>query len=130
MKTNKILFGLSALALTALAFSPSLVNAYKGDPNVQGPNYSEDRHEVMEQAFANNDYNTWSQQVQGQGVKNKINETNFAKFSEAHRLSLEGKTQEAAAIRAELGLGLGNGSGQGSRGGNGQGQNAGNCINQ
>jgi hypothetical protein len=133
MKNNKIILGVSALALTALVAAPSIVSAYKGDPNVQGPNYSPERHAVMTQAFANNDYNAWKEQVQGRGVANKINESNFAQFAQAHQLAAEGKTEEAAAIRAELGLGLRNGSGQGSKDGNGQGQkgqNAGNRINQ
>jgi len=44
-----------------------------------------------------------------------ITEENFARFAEAHRLALEGKTDEANQIRAELGLGQGqrNGDGQG-----------------
>ena len=139
MKTNKILLGISGLALTALTLTPSLVNAYQGDPNTKGPDYSPERHEIMTQAFTNNDYNAWKEQVQGKGVANRINETNFAKFAQAHNLNLEGKTEEAAAIRTELGLGLRNGSGAGSKDGSGQGpregqgqkgRNATNRVNQ
>jgi hypothetical protein len=128
MKTNKILLGLSALALTAVVAVPGLVKAYQGDPNVQGPNYSPERHETMTQAFENNDYNTWSQQMQGRGrVTQVVNESNFSQFAQMHQLMLKGRTQEANAIRAELGLGLQNGSGyQGGNGGS-RGQNKGNC---
>lgn len=81
--------------------------AYRGDPNVQGPNYSPERHQAMIQAFENNDYNAWKEQMAGKGrVTQVINQDNFARFAEAHRLTLEGKTDEAKQIRSELGLGM------------------------
>jgi hypothetical protein len=52
-----------------------------------------------------------------------VNEENFDRFAEAHRLALEGKTEEAAQIRAELGLGVG--GGPSSEKGQGQGQGRG-----
>jgi len=68
----------------------------------------------MTKAFENNDYNAWKEQMGGRGrVSQVINEENFERFAEAHRLALEGKTEEAAKIRQELGLGLQNGSGKG-----------------
>ncbi len=131
MKTNKILLGLSGLALTAFALTPSLVSAYQGDPNVSGPDCSPERHEVMTQAFESNDYNAWKEQMQGKGrVTQVVNEGNFSKFAQAHQLSEEGKTDEAAAIRAELGLGLKSANGEGYKGGNGQGQKGQNQANQ
>ena len=61
--------------------------------------------------------------MQGRGrVSQVVNEGNFARFAEMHKLMLEGKTNEANAIRTELGLGLRNGSGQGQ--GMGYGRNA------
>lgn len=114
MNKKSILLGVSSLALTALAFTPSLIKAYQGDPSVQGPNCTPERHEAMEQAFANNDYATWQSLMQGRGrVKDLINEGNFAQFSQAHQLAAEGKVEEANQIRTELGLGLRNGSGKG-----------------
>lgn len=113
---NKTILALSAAVLGIGAFfaTSSSALAYRGDPNVQGPNYTAERHEAMTKAFENKDYNAWKKQMQGRGrVSQVINESNFAKFAEMHRLMLDGKTAEANAIRTELGLGLQNGSGQG-----------------
>lgn len=124
-----MLFGATALVLGGLIMTPRLVGAYQGDPSVQGPDCSSERHETMEQAFGNNDYNAWKELMSGKGrVTQVITEENFARFAEAHKLAEEGRLEEAKAIRQELGLGLGNrngdGSGQGNKGqGMGQGQN-------
>jgi hypothetical protein len=120
---NKTILTLSALILGtgALVYGVPKVLAYRGDPNVQGPNYSSERHEAMTQAFNNKDYNAWKELMQGRGrVTQVINEGNFARFSEMHKLMLQGKTDEANKIRTELGLGLRNGSGQGQNGGFGK----------
>lgn len=119
--------GLSLAGFTALSGSAF---AYRGDPTVKGPNYSEERHQAMTKAFESNDYNAWKELMQGKGrVTQVVNEQNFAKFAEAHKLALEGKTEEAKKIREELGLGLRNGAGYGGRGdgqrmGGGYGRNA------
>lgn len=113
---NKTILALSAVALGIGAFfaTSSSALAYRGDPNVQGPNYTAERHVAMTSAFENKDYNAWKAQMQGRGrVTQVVTESNFAKFAEMHRLMLDGKTSEANAIRVELGLGLQNGSGQG-----------------
>ncbi len=122
-----MLLGATALMFGTIALLPKMTLAYRGDASVQGPNYTEERHEAMTKAFANRDYNAWKALVDGKGVANRVTAENFAKFAEAHQLSLEGKSAEAAAIRAELGLGQqnGGGMGQGKRQGNGQG-----CLNQ
>jgi len=125
MNMNKTILALSALVLGAGALFVTVpkVLAYRGDPNVQGPNYTTERHEAMTKAFENNDYNAWKVQMQGRGrVTQVINEGNFVRYSEMHKLMLEGKTEEANKIRTELGLSLGNGSGQGQ--GMGYGRNA------
>ena len=96
--------------------STKAVEAYRGDPNVQGPNYSTERHEAMLKAFANNDYNAWKNLMQGRGATRVINAQNFARFAEAHKLALAGKTAEANKIRQELGLGNGGGMGFGKVG--------------
>lgn len=122
---NKKLLAVSVLTLGAgiLFATTSGVLAYRGDPSVQGPNYTPERHEAMTQVFENNDYNAWKGLMQGKGrVTQVVNEGNFARFSEMHKLMLEGKTDEANKIKAELGLGLRNGSGQGQ--GMGYGRNA------
>lgn len=97
-----------------LAGSAAAAQAYQGDPSVKGPNYSEERHTAMEQAFANNDYAAWKDLMQGRGrVTQVINQDNFARFAEAHRLAENGDLAGAQKIRTELGLGLRNGSGNG-----------------
>lgn len=113
MKNKIIAFSIFALSVGALIFGAANASAYKGDPNIQGPNYTPERHEQMTEAFNNNDYNAWVQLMQGNGrVTQVVNEGNFARFTEMHKLMLEGKTEEANAIRTELGLGLHDGSGQ------------------
>ncbi|KKS95668.1 MAG: hypothetical protein UV71_C0004G0008 [Microgenomates group bacterium GW2011_GWC1_43_13] len=123
---NKIVLTLLGIALGAGALfaSNSSALAYRGDPNIQSPNYTAERHEAMTRAFENKDYNAWKEQMQGRGrVSQVINEGNFARFAEMHKLMLEGKTEEAGKIRTELGLGLGDGSGQGQRSGYGRNAN-------
>ncbi len=123
MNKQSILLGAATLVLGGIALAPGAVNAYQGDPSVQGPNYTPQRHETMIKAFENKDYQAWKNLMPGNGrVTQVVNEANFAKFSEAHQLALEGKTDEANKIRAELGLGQRNGSGRGQ--GQGYGRNS------
>ncbi len=128
MKTsNKTLVGVAALVAVILAGAYSFSSAYQGDYTKKGPNYSEERHEAMQKAFENNDYNAWKEQMNGRGrVSEVINEENFAKFAEAHRLADEGKYDEADQIREELGLrtrdGKRMGAGYGNRDGRGHGR--------
>jgi len=113
---KKITLGLGILALTLgiVSISAASVFAYQGDPTVQGPNYSVDRHEAMEEAFENNDYEAWKNLMVGNGrVMQVVNKDNFSKFAEAHELAEQGNTVEAQKIRQDLGLGLRNGSGSG-----------------
>ncbi|MFA5961325.1 MAG: hypothetical protein WC848_01425 [Parcubacteria group bacterium] len=123
--TKKTIIGLGALAIIlggAVAFANSS-QAYEGDPNVKGPNYSEERHEAMLEAFKNNDYNAWKSLMAGRGrAMQVVNESNFARFAEAHRLAESGDLAGAQKIRAELGLGLKNGTGAG--------RGMGNCQNR
>jgi len=117
MKKTTLILGTLALVLgvTAISVNPAL--AYRGDITVKGPNYSTERHTAMLKIFENKDYNAWKKLMQNQGrVTQIINETNFAKFAEAHSLALQGKTVEAQKIRQELGLGLQNGLGKNSGG--------------
>lgn len=106
--------GLSALVLGALVFIPNNTEAYRGDINVKGPNYSAERHEAMQKSFDNNDFISWQKLMEGKGrVTQVINKDNFVKFAEIHKLLQEGKKEEAQKLRAELGLGLQNGMGRG-----------------
>jgi len=116
MNTKKLLLGFSTLALTAVIGSvvAGSAQAYQGDMTKKGPNYTPERHETMTKAFENKDYNAWKNLMQGRGrITQVVNAQNFARFAEAHKLALAGKTDEANKIRAELGLGLHNGTGTG-----------------
>lgn len=124
---NKTILALStiALGLGIVSFTAPSVLAYRGDPSVQGPDCTAERHEAMIKAFENNDYNAWKDQMQGKGrVTQVVNEENFARFSEMHKFMLEGNTEEANKIRTELGLNLRDGSGQGQGQRLGLGKNA------
>lgn len=121
-KINLMKVTAAALFLGVLLVVPGVVNAYRGDPSIKGPNCTEERSQEMEQAFEENDYNAWKNLMQGKGkVTQIVNEGNFTQFAEAHRLAGEGRIDEANQIRTELGLGLGNGSGNGQGNGSGQG---------
>lgn len=105
----------SVFVVGGLALSYGNVSAYRGDPAVQGPNYTPERHEAMQKAFSEKNYDAWKNLMAGRGrVTQVINQDNFAKFAQMHQYMLEGKTDEANKIRAELGLGLHNGSGKNS----------------
>ncbi len=120
---KKITLGLGSLALAfgVIIISTDSAFAYRGDPKVQGPNYSVERHTAMQKAFENKDYTTWKNLMQNRGKASQvITEANFARFVDAHNLALQGKIVEAQKIRQELGLGLQNGSG---RNGGGMGRN-------
>jgi hypothetical protein len=113
---KKSVYGLGALALMfgTVAIYPVLASAYRGDVNVKGPNYSTERHEAMQKAFALKDYDAWASLMHGRGrVTEVVNRENFSKFAEAHELMLQGKTSEANQKRENLGLGSPNRSGRG-----------------
>ena len=117
MKKTGLILGAIALAGVGAYLATSKVNAYRGDPNVKGPNYTEERHQEMTQAFEKNDYQAWKKLMAGRGRASEVvTEENFAQFAKAHQLMLEGKIDEARQIRAELGLGRGKGNGQGQEG--------------
>lgn len=126
---NKIVLGLGTLAVVlGVAGSAS---AYRGDPNVQGPNYSPERHVKMEKAFETKDYTAWESLMTKNGrITQVVNKENFAKFAEAHELAEKGDLAGAQKIRKDLGLGLQNGSGQGLMKGFGRGTNRSNCLNK
>ena len=125
MNNKKIILGISALTLAAgTLLIPGSVSAYQGDYTREGPDCGSEKHEAMEQAFENNDYQAWTELMEGKGrVTQVVNESNFARFAEAHKLAEEGNYDEADAIRQELGLRTRNGEkvGAGYKQGNGQG---------
>jgi len=109
MTNSKIITGTAALvALVAVGGLAGVSFAYQGDPDVKGPEYSEERHDSMEEAFENKDYNTWRELMDSRGrVTDVITEENFEKFAEIHNLVQEGRLEEAKQLREELGLGQG-----------------------
>jgi len=72
-------------------------------------------NEEARMALENNDYNAWAEAVAGTPIADKINESNFSKLVESHKLMLEGqaKFEEARKIREELGFGIGRRGGEG-----------------
>jgi hypothetical protein len=89
------------------------VYAYKGNPAVNGPNYSEAVHDQLEAAIDNGDYDAWIKIRQENNLPMNgrmfqvINKDNFAKYAEMHDAQLSGDIDSANAIRAELGLSQG-----------------------
>ena len=120
MKTSKMLG--SILAISAIVTAP-MAFAYHGDPNVQGPDYSPERHTAMIQAFELQDYNAWVELMKNRGrVTQVVNADNFSQFAEAHELAHSGDLEGAKKIREELGLGMKDGRGRGHGFANKQGQ--------
>ena len=128
---NKIAkIGLFALLVVGLIVSTGVVSAYRGDYSVQGPNYSEDRHEAMEDAFDTLDYNAWYQLMTADGriprVAEVMTESNFGLFAQAQEAAENGDLELAAELRAELGLN----DGMGPKDGNGHGKEVGQGMKQ
>ncbi len=109
MTKQSMILGVAALALVGSVLVPSVL-AYKGDPNIKGPNYSVQRHEAMEKAFETNNYNAWKGLMAGKGgrVTQVVNASNFSEFAKAHKLAESGKLDEASKIRQSLSLGQNN----------------------
>ncbi len=107
--------------------------AYQGDPNVQGLNYTSERHEAMVEAFANKDFEAWKEvraDMRNGHMTEIINdEEKFAKFAQTREMRLAGDTEGVNAMRAELGLGHGmkgqGGDYRGMKDGSHRGQNYG-----
>lgn len=113
MKKSVLTAAALVIAVGTVVAVASSVSAYKGDPQVMGPNCDEETHEQMSQIMENGDYQAWKELRQGKGrIDEVINEDNFNRFVEMHQLRVEGKDEEANQIREELGLGLRDGSGQ------------------
>ena len=126
------LMALFVVGFVVLA-SASFAFAYQGDPNVQGPNYSEERHDAMQEVFENADYDAWvelmSENGRRPGVLRKVNAENFETFIAAHNAALDGDFETAKTLRESIGLnGLGRGQGKGK--GHGRMSGKGNCQNR
>ncbi len=132
MKNKLIVLGTLAVALLGvIAFTTRQTDAYRGDITQVGPNHTEEREAEMEKVMESKDYDAWvalmTQDGRTPGVVNKISKEDFPAFAQAYQLAHEGKTEEANAIRQELGLGQGERKGNGQ--GNGSGLRDGSCNN-
>lgn len=121
---------MSVLVISAVfLLSAGAVFAYQGNPEVEGPNYSEDRHAAIQEAFDNVDYDTWlvlmSENSGYSRVLQVVTEDNFAIFVEARNAMLSGNSEYAQELKASLGLGQKNGEGNSHSKGQGQGQGTG-----
>jgi len=114
-KTRKLIIA-SILILIILGGAGAVL---ADDSNELYARNKSERHQQMEKAINNNDFNLWKQLMGNRGVTQKITEQNFSKFVEMHKLMEAGKLNEADKIRQELGLGqkMKNGRGAGCRGG-------------
>jgi hypothetical protein len=118
-----VLVATGIIALGTLSLTQ--VSAYQGDATKVGPYHTEEREIAMDKVMTANDFDGWKKLMtedgRTPGVLRRVDtNTEFLKFAEAHRLQDAGKTTEANAIRAELGLGNGMGTG-GQRQGGGMG---------
>ncbi len=137
MKKKNVL-SILALLVVGLVATTGIVNAYRGDYSVKGPNYTEERYEAIENAFESLDYDAWYELMTKDGrhprIVDVVTEDNFATFVEAHEAAQNGDSETALALRAELGLNNGNGPRDGTGYGISQGRgmrqnNDGNCYN-
>lgn len=113
-----MVFSLLTLMVFGVLISTGLVSAYRGDYSVEGPNYDVDRHELMNNAFDNLDYNAWYDLMTQDGfhprVVDVVTESNFEIFAKAHNAGKSGDYVLATSLRNELGLNNGNGLRDGS----------------
>ena len=104
MKLNKPL--LAALGIITVCATGSAValaaNSDAGNGNQGTPPAIQDD---VQTALDNSDYSAWKEAIESRpNITDYINEDNFDKYIEMRNLMREGKTDEADAIREELGL--------------------------
>ena len=84
-KTNLILPAL-IIGLVSVSIGTFNTFASQGDYTKTSPNYTAERHVVMQKAFTTNDYESWKTQMEltnsGKRVLSVINKDNFAKYIE------------------------------------------------
>lgn len=89
------------LIVTTLAVS-SLASAQEES---RGANFDPARHEAVQTALENRDYQAWKDEVDSRPrMTDYITEENFDQFAEMHELMLAGDREGAQEIRDELGL--------------------------
>jgi hypothetical protein len=105
MKIYKYVLGVGVLGLIVTT-GITTASAYQGDFTTQGPYYNDERHEAMERAFENLNFNEWQELMsESRGrVKDIVTEETFPLFAKAHALAENGDYVGANQIRQELGL--------------------------
>jgi len=110
---NNVLWGFLAVLAVSIVALAGITYAYKGNPDVKGPNYDAAVHEQLEAAIDAGNYDTWLKIRQDNNLPTKgrifqvIDKDNFDKYAKLHQANLAGDTAKVDAIRAELGLGQG-----------------------
>ncbi|MCX7589815.1 MAG: hypothetical protein N2Z85_02660 [Patescibacteria group bacterium] len=106
MKKTILTTGVLTLIFGVLLSSKTL--AYRGDPNVRGPNCTDSQYQEVQNAIEKKDYNTWKKLMGDKGIARKINnQDEFNKFIQMRNYMLQKKYDEANKIKTELGLGGG-----------------------
>lgn len=105
---NKTL--VAGLSVATLLSTATAASAYRGDPSVQGPNYSPERHTAMRETFAagENGYQNWLKLMENKAYRLKTvitNSTVFGEFAQAQQSGVEAVN----AFRAKYNLGTGYG---------------------
>jgi hypothetical protein len=117
MKNKGTILGVLGLAVIGVGAYGMSAFAFQGRTGQFGSSYTAERHQQMQQAFDNNDYAAWKNQMGNRRAARVVTEQNFSRFTQMHNLMLEGKIDEANKIRTDLGLGQGSRGGQGMMGG-------------
>ncbi len=123
MNKKKFFVGsvLGVLAMSAAVAGSSLTASADMGSQAQrhlGINQEKRAERVQERvairaAVESGDYNAWKKAMGDRPNANEVTESEFPKLQEAHRLSLEGKYQEARQLREEIGMKVfGNGQGR------------------
>ncbi|MFA7244737.1 MAG: hypothetical protein WC070_00985 [Candidatus Magasanikbacteria bacterium] len=109
-KTTLGIFGISALglALASTGIAQAANNNSSQNTSMTRKNFDGNRYNQMQQIFEATDYNSWkklvSQDERASRILEVINESNFPKLLEMHKLMQAGDKDSANAIREELGL--------------------------
>lgn len=104
-----ILASLTGIAVLAIA-TPAF--AYRGNPAVQGPNYSPERHEAMKVVFEKNDYQGWLKLMENKAwrLKEVVNsQAKFEEFARAHKAGADALAQFRANNNLTPQMGMGRG---------------------
>ena len=99
---NKKITILTIILSVLLTTGIVAVSSFAASGNVQNKGgFSGDRQAAIEKALESNDYQAWKNLMGDRRITQYINESNFTKFAEAHKLTKVGKLDEAKVLREE-----------------------------